>query len=120
MKHNSWIEGSFIKFNAYSYADLFMFMSKLNRRAYVRPTHILQEELKLNKAEIFLRRTFAGPNQGDKVGGSIRGSNVRCPLTSNFDAKKFTKWSRARFWLPYFSSRQAVIKLIVQGGNTDK
>ena len=31
--------------------------------------------------------------QGNEVGGS----NERCPLTSNFDAKKFTKRSRARF-----------------------
>ena len=31
-------------------------------------------------------------NQGDEVGGS----NERCPLTSDFDAKKFTKRSRAR------------------------
>ena len=35
----------------------------------------------------------------DEVGRS----NERCPLTSNFDAKKFTKRSWARFWLQYFS-----------------
>ena len=34
--------------------------------------------------------------------------------------KQFTKWSRARFWLPYFSPRQAVRKPIIQGVNKNK
>ena len=49
------------------------------------------------------------PFQGDEFGGG----NKRCPLTSDFEAKKFTE--RA-FVLPYFSPRPAVIKLIVQRG----
>ena len=49
-----------------------------------------------------------------------RGSNERCPLTSDFDAKNSRSEAERSFVLPYFSPRPAVIKLIVQGGNTDK
>ena len=47
-------------------------------------------------------------------------SNERCPLTLNFDVKKSRSEAERAFELPYFSPRQAVIKIIVQGGNTDK
>ena len=52
------------------------------------------------------------PFQWDEVGGS----NERCPLTLNFDAKNSRSEAERAFELPYFSPRQAVIK----GGNTDK
>ena len=56
------------------------------------------------------------PFQGDEFGGS----NEHCPLTSDFDAKNSRSEAERAFVLPYFSPRPAVIKLIVQGGNTDK
>ena len=56
------------------------------------------------------------PFQGDEVGGSIE----RCLLTLNFDAKSSQSEAELAFELPYFSPRQAVIKIIVQGANTDK
>ena len=49
--------------------------------------------------------------QGDRVGGN----NKRCPLTLNFDAKNSRSEAEGAFELPYFSRRQAVIKIIVQG-----
>ena len=55
-------------------------------------------------------------NQGDEVGAS----NERCPLTSNFDAKKLRKVKQSELLIAIFSPRQTVFKLIVQGGNTDK
>ena len=55
------------------------------------------------------------PFQGDEVGGS----DERCPRTSNFDAKKNSRSeAECAFEMPYFSPCPAVIKLIVQGGNT--
>ena len=57
------------------------------------------------------------PLKVDEVGGR----NVCRPLTSNFDAKKKSRSEAERaFELPYFGPRPAVIKLIVQGRNTDK
>ena len=53
---------------------------------------------------------------GDEVGGS----NKRCPLTLNLMQKNSQNEAGRAFELPYFSTRQAVIKIIVQGGNTDK
>ena len=54
--------------------------------------------------------------QGDEVGGS----NEHCPRTLNFDGKNSRNEAESAFELPYFSPRQAVIKIIVQEGNTDK
>ena len=50
-------------------------------------------------------------NQGDEVGGS----NERCPLTSNFDAKNSQSKAELAFDC-HILARQAVIKLIVQRG----
>ena len=55
-------------------------------------------------------------DRGDVVGES----NESCPLRSSFDVKKLMKRSSARFCLPYVSPRQAVFKLIVQGGSRNK
>ena len=51
------------------------------------------------------------PFQRDDFGGS----NERCLLTSNFDAKNSQSEGEHAFVLPYFSPRPTVIKLIVQG-----
>ena len=52
--------------------------------------------------------------------GRSLGKQRGCPLALNFDAKKSGSEAERAFELPYFSPRQAVIKIIVRGGNTDK
>ena len=79
---------------------------------------LLQIERLMSDREMFVRAedlsVFTIP------GGRSRGGNERCPLTSNFDAKNSGNEAERAFELPYFSPRQVVIKIIVQGGNTDK
>ena len=54
-------------------------------------------------------------------GDEVRGSNGRCPLTSSFDAKKNSRSEAERaFDCHILAPRQAVIKLIVQEGDTDR
>ena len=53
-------------------------------------------------------------------GGRSRGKQRVLPLTSNFDAKNSRSEAERAVELPYFDPRPAVIKLIFQGGNTDK
>ena len=65
--------------------------------------------------------TKVNVRQKDLPGFAIPGgSNECCPLTSNFDAKNSRSEVECGFELPYFGPRPAVIKLIVQGGNTGK
>ena len=74
---------------------------------------LMSDEKCLERRKIYLFLPF----QGDKV----LLSNERCLLTLNFDAKNNSRSEVERaFELLYFSNRQAVIKIIVQGGNTDK
>ena len=57
------------------------------------------------------------PLKVDEVGAR----NKCCLLMSNFDANKRSRSeAEGAFELPYFGPRPAVIKLIVQGSNTDK
>ena len=79
---------------------------------------LLQIERLMSDREMFVRAedlsVFTIP------GGRSRGKQRALSANIRLRCKKFRNEAEHASELPYFSPRQAVIKIIVQGGNTDK
>ena len=77
----------------------------------------------LECALVILSNAWMGVGVGCSVTTKGTKSGKQRALSANIKLwcqKNSRSEAKGRFWLPYFSPRQTLIKLIVQGGNTDK